>query len=57
MYIYIYTYVVPPALWATGGFGLACQHPSLQLLHPMPLYCINPSIPTSNPLYCTGGGI
>ena len=34
---------IPPALWATGGFGLACQHPSLQLLHPMPLYCINPS--------------
>ena len=22
-------YIIPPALWATGGFGLACQHPSL----------------------------
>ena len=27
--------VIPPALWATGGFGLAWQHPSLQLLPPM----------------------
>ena len=26
---------IPPALWATSGFGLACQHLSLQLLHPI----------------------
>ena len=26
---------IPPALWATGGFGLEWRHPSLQLLHPM----------------------
>ena len=29
------TIKIPPALWATGGFGLAWQYLSLQLLHPL----------------------
>ena len=33
--VYVIIFKIPPALWATGGFGLACQHTSLQLLHPI----------------------